>query len=76
MLATILAALGDSLIKSLFSLLENEMQKRNLLAQGAAIQAAKETVATAQSEQAMAQALSDAPRSRSEVLDVLDKGAL
>lgn len=42
-LSALLPALADSVVKALFDLLTNEMQKRNLVAQGMAIQAAAET---------------------------------
>ena len=47
LLTAILPSLGDSLIKGLFGLLTTEMNKRNLLAQGMAQQAAAETAKTA-----------------------------
>ena len=66
--------IGDEALKLIFGWVTQEMNTRNLLNQGAAQQAAKEDVATAQTLQSEAQAVQDAPHSLSEVLDQLDHG--
>lgn len=66
--------LGDEALKALYSWISQEINSRNLLNHGAAQQAAKEDVATVQALQSEAQAVQDAPHSRLEVLDALDKG--
>lgn len=62
LLGSLLGSLGDSVIKALFGLLTSEMDRRNLLAQGAATQAASETAVSAKVEAGMAAAEANAPR--------------
>lgn len=78
MIASILAMglkyLGDEALTALFGFLSQEIQKRNLVVQGMAQQASKETALTAKTEANVAQAISDAPHSRDETITILDMG--
>lgn len=75
MFATLLKALSDSLISSLFEFLKAEMHDRGLIAQGQAQQAAAETAHEARTEASMAQAISDAPKSKGDALARLEAGS-
>lgn len=67
LLSAILPALADSVVKGLFSLLAGEMQKRNLVAEGVALQVSKDNQVAATTEARVAQAEASAPQTPTEV---------
>lgn len=72
--ASILAALGDSVIKGLFGLLSAEMAKRGLVEQGQERQAAAEVAKSEAGQAGMAQAITDAPKTKDAALARLEGG--
>jgi hypothetical protein len=74
MLATIISALTDSLLKQLFSFISQELEKRNLIAQGKAAQYTADLQASVQqAKDAAVIRESVATKSDSAVADDLDK---
>lgn len=74
MFAGLLGTLVDSVVKAAFSYFASVMEKRGLIQQGQAQQAAAET-ATSQATQArMGQAIADAPQTKEAILNRLRDG--
>ena len=74
MFAGVIGSLLDSIVKAAFSYFAGVMEKRGLIQQGQAQQAAKETASAEATEAAMGQAIADAPTTKNAALDRLKAG--
>ncbi len=74
-MGTILSAIVDGLLKYAFQYLTSVMERRGLIAQGMATQAAKETASSAVTEAAISQAVADSPKTKDAALERLKGGS-
>lgn len=74
MIAFILKWLGDEALGAIMGLIQSELEKRNLIAQGQAQQAAKETASSEAVQADIAAAEANAPKTPDAALDRLRGG--
>lgn len=74
MFSALLGTLIDSVVKAAFNYFASAMEKRGLIQQGQAQQAAKETASAEATQAAIAKAEANAPQTKDAVLDALRTG--
>lgn len=75
MLSEIFSGIIDGALQAAFDFISSIMEKRSLVKQGQAQQAAAETAKAAQAQANMAQAEADAPKTPDQALDRLRNGS-